>query len=211
MVEAAAKATPTDRTVAAQVEHGRACSGRACQSGQMSEGRYDAYCRNIGTFMDWIGPRLGDRRDRRGEAGRVLQPPVHAGRREGRYSPTSAHELLMTAKQFISRLAEMKLIPLPGNIRSRRFRFNHSVAAEIETFTVEEVRALLAACDGYPSGRSSTCCSCSTAACTRTTSPSLRQDEVDWKAGPSRGPGARRGSATARSSPTSSGRRPSPC
>ena len=65
------------------------------------------------------------------------------------YSPTYAHTLLMTAKQFISRLAEMRLIPLPGNIRSRRFRFNHSAPAKIETFTVEEVRALLAACDGF--------------------------------------------------------------
>ena len=37
----------------------------------------------------------------------------------------------------------MKLIPLPGNIRSRRFRFNHSAPAKIETFTVEEVRAIL--------------------------------------------------------------------
>ena len=55
----------------------------------------------------------------------------------------------MTAKQLVSRLAEMKLIPLPGNIRSRRFRFNHSAAARIETFTIEEVRELLAACDGF--------------------------------------------------------------
>jgi integrase len=43
----------------------------------------------------------------------------------------------------------MKLIPLPGNIRSRRFRFNHSVPTEIEIFTVEEVRQMLAACDGF--------------------------------------------------------------
>ena len=26
-----------------------------CQSGQMSEGRFDAYCRNIGNFVAWIG------------------------------------------------------------------------------------------------------------------------------------------------------------
>ena len=45
----------------------------------------------------------------------------------------------MTAKQFVNRLAKMRLIPLPGNIHSRRFRFNHSALAKIETFTVEEV------------------------------------------------------------------------
>ncbi len=49
----------------------------------------------------------------------------------------------MTAKQFISRLAELKLIPLPGNIRSRRFRFNHSAPAKIETFSIEEIQTIL--------------------------------------------------------------------
>src|SRR6185312_5979844 len=65
------------------------------------------------------------------------------------YSPNYAHTLLMTAKQFISRLAEMKLIALLGNIRSRRFRFNHSAPTKIETFTIEEVRQMLAVCDGF--------------------------------------------------------------
>ena len=65
----------------------------------------------------------------------------------------------MTAKQFISRLAEMRLIPLPGNIRSRRFRFNHSAPAKIETFTVAEVRATARQrATASPSGRSSSCC-----------------------------------------------------
>jgi len=67
------------------------------------------------------------------------KPPV--GHKVGQrvYSPSYAHTLLMTAKQFVNRLAKMRLIPLPGNIRSRRFRFNHSALAKIETFTVEEV------------------------------------------------------------------------
>ena len=50
----------------------------------------------------------------------------------GKYSPNYAHTLLMTAKQFIGRLAELRLIPLPGNMRSRRLRFNHSAPAKIE-------------------------------------------------------------------------------
>src|SRR5262249_6925428 len=66
-----------------------------------------------------------------------------------KYSPSYAHTLMMTAKQFIGRLAELKLIPLPGNIRSHRFRFNHSAPSEIETFTLAEVRSMLAACDGF--------------------------------------------------------------
>src|SRR5262249_41656048 len=65
-----------------------------------------------------------------------------------KYSPSYAHTLMMTTKQFISRLAELQLIPLPGNIRSR-LRFNHSAPTKIETFTVDEVRALLKTCDGF--------------------------------------------------------------
>ena len=45
MVESAVKATPPDRTVAAQVGCLEKLLLAACQSGQMSEGRYDAYCR----------------------------------------------------------------------------------------------------------------------------------------------------------------------
>jgi integrase len=38
---------------------------------------------------------------------------------------------------------------VPGNLRSRRFRFNHSAPAKIETFTPEEVRTMLRTCIGF--------------------------------------------------------------
>ncbi|HKI32903.1 MAG TPA: hypothetical protein VKA46_13710, partial [Gemmataceae bacterium] len=56
MVASAVKATPSDRTVQAQVEAWRTLLHGVCVSGQMSEGRYDAYCRNIGNFVEWVGP-----------------------------------------------------------------------------------------------------------------------------------------------------------
>ena len=89
----------------------------------------------------------------------------------------------MTAKQFISRLAEMKLIPLPGNIRSRRFRFNHSAAAEIETFTVDEVRALLAACDGFSERTKLYLLLMLNCGMYQNDIAELRQDEVNWSKG----------------------------
>ncbi len=55
VVASAVKATPPDRTVKAQVEAWETLLRGVCQSGQMSEGRFDAYCRNIGTFVQWIG------------------------------------------------------------------------------------------------------------------------------------------------------------
>jgi integrase len=147
-MEARRKTTPPDRTVNAQVAAWQTLLRGVCQSGQMSEGRFDAYCRNIGNFVAWIGPETAiDAIDEAKLEGFFTHLWLQVGAQK--YSPHYAHTLMMTAKQFISRLAEMKLIPLPGNIRSRRFRFNHSVAAKIETFTVEEVRGMLAACDGF--------------------------------------------------------------
>ena len=89
-------------------------------------------------FADWIGPQASiETIDEAWVEGFLNRLSAKVG--QGVYSPSYAHTLLMTAKQFVNRLAKMRLIPLPGNIRSRRFRFNHSALAKIETFTVEEV------------------------------------------------------------------------
>ena len=114
----------------------------------MSEGRFDGYCRNIGKFTAWIGPEAAiDAIDEAKLEGFFNHLSLQIGAQK--YSAGYAHTLMMTAKQFISRLAELRLIPLPGNIRSRRFRFNHSAPAKIEIFSIEEVRKLLAACEGF--------------------------------------------------------------
>jgi integrase len=148
VVAATTKVVPEDRTVGAQVATWRTLLHGVCLSGQMSEGRYDAYCRNIGNFAEWVGPGTAiDAIDEAKLEGFFNHLTLQVG--AGKYSPNYAHTLMMTAKQFISRLAELRLIPLPGNIRSHRFRFNHSAPAKIETFTVEEVRQMLAACHGF--------------------------------------------------------------
>jgi len=148
MIESTTKAVSPERTIKAQVDAWQNLLRGVCQSGQMSEGRFDAYCRNIGNFIAWIGSETAiDSIDEAKLEGFFNHLSAQVG--TGKYSPNYAHTLMMTAKQFISRLAEMKLIPLPGNIRSRRFRFNHSAPAKIETFTVAEVRSILATCDGF--------------------------------------------------------------
>lgn len=89
----------------------------------------------------------------------------------------------MTAKQFITRLAELKLIALPGNIRSRRFRFNHSAPSKIETFTVEEVTAMLAGCDGFSERTRLYLLLMLNCGMYQNDIAELRRDEIDWKAG----------------------------
>jgi integrase len=182
VVASTVKAAPPDRTVNAQVEAWKTLLRSVCQSGQMSEGRYDGYCRNIGNFVEWIGPETSiDAIDEAKLEGFFNHLCVHVAARK--YSPTYAHTLMMTARQFIGRLAEMKLIPLPGNIRSRRFRFNHSAAGEIETFTVEEVRAMLAACDGFSERTKLYILLMLNCGMYQNDIAELHRDEVNWTAG----------------------------
>jgi integrase len=136
------------RSIREQVETWKKFLLAICGAGQMSPGRYDAYCRNIETFADWVGQDAAiDTVDEVKLEGYFTHLSVQVATEK--YSARYANTLLMTAKQFVSRLAEQKLIPLPGNIRSRRFRFNHSAPKKVETFSTEEVRALLSACDGF--------------------------------------------------------------
>jgi integrase len=181
IVTAISTPEPT-RTVKAQVDGWCALLRGVCQSGQMSEGRFDAYCRNIRAFTGWIGEQTAiDAIDEAKLEGFFTHLTDKVG--AGDYSPNYAHTLMMTAKQFISRLAELKLIPLPGNIRSHRFRFNHSAPTKIETFTVEELRAMLAACNGFSDKTQLYILLQLNCGFYQHDLAELQQDEVDWKHG----------------------------
>jgi integrase len=170
------------RTVKAQIEAWKSLLHGICQSGQMSEGRYDAYCRNIVAFTDWVGLQAAiDEIDEAKLEGFFNHLTAKVG--AGEYSATYAHTLLMAAKPFISRPAELKLIVPLGNIRSRRLRFNHSVAAEIETFTVEEVRALLGTAGGLSERTQLYMLLMLNCGMYQNDIAELRADEVNWKAG----------------------------
>jgi integrase len=171
-----------ERTIRHQIESWTSLLHGVCQSGQMSSGRYDAYCRKIRSFVGWIGPETAiDAINDAGLEGFFNHLSARVG--AGDYSPTTAHELLMTAKQFVSRLAELRLIPLPANIRSRRFRFNHSAPAKIETFTVAEVRGLLTACDDVSERAKLFLLLMLNCGMYQNDIAELRSDEVNWKRG----------------------------
>ena len=171
-----------ERTVKAQIEAWKTLLRGVCQAGQMSEGRFDAYCRNIRTFVDWIGPETAiDAIDETKLEGFFNHLSAKVGAEE--YSPTYAHTLLMTAKQFVSRLAEMKLIAMPANIRSRRFRFNHSAPAKIETFTIAEVRGLLETAGEMSERTHLFILLMLNCGMYQNDIAELRQDEINWKTG----------------------------
>ena len=182
VVDAAVAATPPERTVLAQVDAWKALLHGVCRAGQMSEGRYDAYSRNVAKFADWLGPETAvDGIDEAKLEGFFNHLPGQVA--AGAYAPTYAHTLLMSARQFVSRLAEMKLIPLPGNIRSRRMRFNHSAPTEIETFTPAEVRAMLAAAKEHAPRTMLFLLLMLNCGMYQNDVAELKQSEVDWQKG----------------------------
>jgi hypothetical protein len=64
----------------------------------MSEGRYDGYCRNIGNFVNWIGPQTAiDTIDEAKLEGFFNYLSIQVGAQK--YSPNYAHTLMMTAKR----------------------------------------------------------------------------------------------------------------
>lgn len=107
----------------------------------MDVGRFASYSRHVNAFSQWAG---------RGEEITIITATkleaywAYLARlvSENRYAPTTAQTMFMTARQFINRLCEHGLIPVPGNIRSKRLKFTQQTKS-VERFTIEEVRQVL--------------------------------------------------------------------
>jgi integrase len=182
MLASAVQTPPLERSVKHQVTSWTHLLRAICKAGQISEGRYDAYCRNIAVFNDWIGeqtPIDAINETKLEEFFNYLSQKVAA--RD--YAPSYAHSILMTAKQFISHLTELKLIPLLANIRSRRFRFNHSAPMKIETFTLAEVREMLIAAAQLSDRTKLYLLLMLNCGMYQNDIAELRDDEVNWKIG----------------------------
>lgn len=178
-VSAGVRAASPERTMAAQVEAWKGQLRAACESNQMSEGRYDAYCRRIRPFASFVAvidaiseATLDD-----------FHAHLSARMLAGGCSAATAHELMMTAKQFVRWLAERRLIALPGNIESRRLRFSQTAASRIETFTIDEVRAILSACDGFSERTKLYLLLMLNCGMYQNDISELKSEEVDWKTG----------------------------
>jgi integrase len=137
-----------DRTVGGQVEAWVRNKRNRHVAGKITAGRYDAYKRNICVFRDWMGAETDlaeitafRLRDYYG----WLCEQITAGR----FAAAYCRSLLNAAKNFITGLAELGMIPLPGNIRSREFTFDDHEDKKIIYFTPAEIKKLLGGCDGY--------------------------------------------------------------
>lgn len=130
-----------ERTISYQVCRWLETLQANVNTGLMSAGRWDGYSRTVKHFTSWIGEYcdVATVTALKLEAyyGWVSSQVV-----EGKWTPATANGVFMTARQFIRWMADLGLIPLPGNIGSRRFRFGNG-ATSIETFTDEEIKTLL--------------------------------------------------------------------
>ena len=135
-----------NRTVKVQIDSWLEVLRAKASIGEMDISRWDAYARNVSIFRDWIG---GD-----SSIDLITAPKLEefwaylAGKiAEGRYSPSYAKVIFMSTRQFVRRLGEHDLIPMPGNI-TRTFGFGDG-PKKVETLTTEEVRQLLDACKDF--------------------------------------------------------------
>jgi integrase len=167
-----------DRTLGAQAKAWGNFQLARARAGNISPGRFDAYRRNLQPFIEFCG---GENEDVKAIGALRLKGFYEelCERIEGEtYSPSYCKNLLGAAKNFICYLADLGLIPLPGNIRSK-FGFAEGAGNKIR-FTVQEVKDILEAavertrlylllmlnCGMYQSDIAD-----------------LRQDEVDWALG----------------------------
>ena len=140
-----ADAVPKDRTVKGQVDGWVRNQHSRHVAGKISAGRYDAYERNVGVFVEWIRPGT-DISEITAQRFRDYYDWLCQQIGAGRFSPAYSRSLFNATKNFVSRVAELGLIPLPGNIRSRDFTFDDS-PQEIQYYTRTEIRSLFAECD----------------------------------------------------------------
>jgi hypothetical protein len=144
-------------------------------AGVLSVGRWGALKTHIQIFQDWIG---GDSAID-GITSQKVKGFYHHLLESTDWTGVYKSTVFVSGKSFIRSLARDELIPLPSNLDSKDFRFPDN-AKKIKTFTVDELKALLAAgservrlylllmmnCGYYQKDISD-----------------LQHDEVDWKKG----------------------------
>ena len=182
-----------DRTVGSKSDAWCRSLMAGVDAGRIDVSRYGSYKRDVARFTEWIGVDSGlDSLDE--DALERFYSELARRVRDGRYSPDYARTIFGATKQFISWLAGMKSIPLPGNMASRKFRFGAGkTVTKDDLFTDEEIRRLLGVsgerlrlfvllmlnCGMYQSDVSD-----------------LGEDEVDWDAGTIERPRSKTGKVT---------------
>lgn len=166
-----------ERTVAAQVKRWLAM----LMAGGMKTGTVQYYRYSIARFAAWIGQTA----DVEGITGTKLEEffgYLGVQVAERKMAVGTAAETMKSVRQFVGRLAELSVIPLPGNLNSRRLKFEVGTTT-ITTFTDDEVKRVLASCVGRLAKTRAYLLLMLNCGMTQKDVAELRNDEVDWKNG----------------------------
>lgn len=144
-VDAAFEKPDPDRSVGGRAEAWYRSLRASVDAGRIGIPRWGAYQRNLEVFTRWVGresPIEALTAAKLEEFYQFLSGLVGSSD----YSPDYARSIFTATKQFISWQCELGLIPLPGNIGSRKFRFGKKRPRGLtkgDLFTPAEIRALL--------------------------------------------------------------------
>jgi integrase len=180
-VNAVSPNAPVGRSMAEQVQSWLTILQASVRQGLMHTGRWESYERHVKMFSSWIGETkpIDVITATKLEEWYAHLTVLIA---EGRYSPATCQTVFMTTRQFVSRLAELGIIPLPGNIRSKRFRFNLG-AGEIKRLTVEQTKAVIKAAGEYSERTTLYILLMLNCGMYQNDLAELSEDEVDWGKG----------------------------
>ncbi|WP_156513050.1 hypothetical protein [Planctomyces sp. SH-PL62] len=167
-------AVPPDRTIAARVARFLELERARLDAGDISGASFDGARRCLGMFRDWCGPELD-------------VSSIDADRFEGwwlhlvgtRLSTEYKKKLLRHARTFIEWLASKRLVPLPPNLSSRRYRFGGSPAA-VPTLPPETVRKLIEGAPGQLRLHLLLMANCGMG---QKDISDIRPEEIDWRRG----------------------------
>ncbi len=136
-----------DRTIAAQAKAWVDFHYTRHLAGEISAGRWDAYKRNVGTFQEWIGGET-DVSEIDGPKAEAFYKFLARKLADGVYSVDYCKNIMQASKNFWGRLEELGIIPAMPASLLRRLRFTPPDDDDKTPvhFTVDEVKALLAAC-----------------------------------------------------------------
>lgn len=148
-------------------------------AGNIDISRYDAYCRYVRKFTDW----MNDASDVKTiDANKVEAYWHHLGRHvsDGTYSPATAQQAMMTMKQVVRWAVGKGYLTIPSNLNDKRLRFTQPVKA-IETVTPADLARVFAV-EGYERAKLYALLMLNTGAYQSDVSD-LGDSEVDWREG----------------------------
>lgn len=178
LLDGTAPATRSDRAISAQVEDYVNILRLNVKQKLISIVRFADYSRTLRSFAQWAGPE-SDVNILTAQKLEAYWASLALKVTEKEYAPASAATVFRTVKMFIRRLGEYGLIPLPGNIASRRFRFNEQ-PGEVSRYSVDEVKAMLAKAADRTKLYILLACNCGMY---QGDIADLGDDEVDWTEG----------------------------